>query len=171
MSTASYKFCLLTLTGRERPAREAEFAFFLHHTAQVDELERRFVLTPEDFALFNPNTRTAPTFRTGRDAEIARKLYARAGVLWREALGNEAEHNPWGIRFQTMFNMTTDSGLFRTREQLTMERWRLDGNVFVRGEERYLPLYEAKLFHQYDHRHATFDGADSERCRAVTLGS
>ena len=36
--------------------------------------------------------------------------------------------------------------------------WTLDGNVFMRGDERCLPLYEAKLFHQYDHRFATFDG-------------
>jgi hypothetical protein len=26
------------------------------------------------------------------------------------------------------------------------------GNVFVRGEERYLPLYEAKMIHQFNHR-------------------
>ena len=61
-----------------------------------------------------------------------------------------------------MFNMTSDSGLFRTREELSGDGWELDGNMFVRGDERYLPLYEAKLFHQYDHRFATFDGV-SER--------
>ena len=59
-----------------------------------------------------------------------------------------------------MFNMTSDSGLFRTLEQLLAEGWSLEGNNFVRGDERYLPLYEAKLFHQYDHRFATFDGVD-----------
>ena len=39
----------------------------------------------------------------------------------------------------------------------------------MRGEgdaiERYLPLYEAKLFHQYDHRFATFEGADERALR------
>ena len=60
-----------------------------------------------------------------------------------------------------MFDMSNDSGLFRTREQLEADGWQLAGNAFVRGDaepECYLPLYEAKLFHQYDHRFATFDG-------------
>ena len=161
----SYKFCLLTLAGRERPASEAEFAFFLHGTEQLAERERRFSLSPRDLALFNPNTLTAPTFRASRDADIARKLYQSAGVFWREARDGTSEANPWGAVFQTVFNMTTDSALFRTQEQLSMAGWHLDGNVFTRGQESYLPLYEAKLFHQYDHRFATFEGADAQARR------
>ena len=38
--------------------------------------------------------------------------------------------------------MTSDSHLFRTREQLEVEGWRLVGNVFERQGERYLPLYQ-----------------------------
>ena len=54
------KFCLLTLTGAHRPQPRAEFAFFLHRTEHLKEQERRFALSAEDFALFNPNTRTCP---------------------------------------------------------------------------------------------------------------
>ena len=36
----------------------------------------------------------------------------------------------------------------------------------ARDSARYLPLYEAKMIHQFDHRWATYDGADS---RDVTL--
>ena len=39
---------------------------------------------------------------------------------------------------------------------------------FVKEDERYLPLYEAKLFHQYDHRFATFEDADE---RALSAGN
>ena len=162
------KFCLLTLSGPSRPSSQAEFAFFLHRTEQLQDAGRRFVLTPEDFALFNPNTRTCPVFRTQQDANIAAKLYRRAGVFWKEAQGGEPELNPWGVSFQRMFDMSNDSGLFRTREQLQNEGWQLEGNVFVRGDERYLPLYEAKLFHQYDHRFATFEDADE---RAILDGN
>ena len=158
----SYKFCLLTLSGADRPSQEAEFAFFLHRAEQLQDAERRFVLAPQDFALFNPNTRTCPIFRTRRDTDIASKMYRRAGVFWRESHSGEAEVNPWGVRFQLMFMMNTDSHLFRTREQLEQVGWRLEGNVFVQGEERYLPLYEAKLFHQYDHRFATFEGVSDK---------
>ena len=171
----SYKFCLLTLSGADRPTPQAEFAFFLHQAEQLRDSERRFALSAEDFALFNPNTRTCPIFRTRRDMEIARKMYRRASVLWKEATGTEPEVNPWGVTFMQMFNMTSDSGLFRTREELEEDGWQLVGNVFVRGfnlhsaegkaprgGECYLPLYEAKLFHQYDHRFATFDGVSEK---------
>ncbi len=156
------KFCLLTLAGRDDPVPEAEFAFFLHQVEQLKERERRLTLSQEDFELFNPNTRTCPTFRTRLDMEIARKMYQRAGVFWREASGSKPEENPWGVSFLRMFDMSNDSGLFRTRAEMEDGGWELDGNVFVRGDERYLPLYEAKLFHQYDHRFATFEGV-SER--------
>ena len=97
----SYKFCLLTLTGADRPSSQAEFAFFLHRTDQLRDAERRFTLTPTDFALFNPNTRTCPIFRTRKDADLAAKMYRRAGVFWRESQDGEPENNPWGIRFPT----------------------------------------------------------------------
>ena len=162
------KFCLLTLTGADSPSPQAEFAFFLHRTEQLQDEARRFTLTPEDFALFNPNTRTCPVFRTRRDAEIAEKMYRRAGVFCMEARGGEPEVNQWGVNFSQMFNMTSDSGLFRTREQLQQNGWHLEGNVFVKEDEHYLPLYEAKLFHQYDHRFATFHGVDE---KALTGGN
>ena len=161
----SFRFCLLTLTGDARPAEAAVFACFLTDAEQIKEEERRVTLTPDDLALFNPNTRTAPTFRTRRDAAIARKFHERAGVLWREGRHGEDELNLWGVRFQRMFDMANDSNLFRKRESLMAEGWELEGNVFERDGERYLPLYEAKLFHQYDHRFATFEGADEDALR------
>ncbi len=156
------KFCLLTLTGAHRPQPRAEFAFFLRQTEHLKERERRFLLRKGDFALFNPNTRTCPIFRSRRDMEVAAKLYRRSGVLWKEARSAEPEENPWNISFMQMFNMTSHSGLFRTSGDLEEQGWQLHGNVFVRGEDRYLPLYEAKLFHQYDHRFATFSDVSDQ---------
>ena len=153
----SYKFCLLTLVGSDRPHEQAEFAFFLYRPDHLLEKERRFTLSADDFRLFNPNTRTCPVFRTGKDMKIARKMYERAGVLWKEARDGEPESNPWGVEFTAMFHMSNDSGLFKTREELEEDGFRLDGNIFANETKRYLPLYEAKLFHQYDHRFATFE--------------
>ena len=51
--------------------------------------------------------------------EIARKMYRRAGVFWKEEQGGKPEVNPWGVKFSTMFHMSNDSGLFRTQEELT----------------------------------------------------
>ena len=155
------KFCLLTLSGAERPVPEAEFAFFLHRVEQLVETERRYPLSPDDFALFNPNTRTCPTFRTRSDMEIATKMYRRSGVLWNEKRDGQSEDNPWSISFQQMFNMTSDSDLFRTRDEMEEDGWKLLGNIFEKDDVAYLPLYEAKLFHQYDHRFATFEGVSA----------
>lgn len=79
----------------------------------------------------NPNTGTCPIFRTRRDAEITLGIYRRVPVLVNE---NDPENgNPWGVSFkQGLFNMTSDSHLFHTREELENEGWVLNGNVFER---------------------------------------
>jgi hypothetical protein len=156
----SYKFCVLT--GGLRPERRPiEFVFFAHDPNELREPGRRFVLTAEDFERLNPNTRTCPIFRTRRDAEITKAIYRKVPVLWRE---DESAVNSWSVSFKRMFDMTNDSDLFHNRKQLETEGWRLDGNVFVRNGARMLPLYEAKMFHQFDHR---FN--DSEQNIAGTL--
>lgn len=153
------KFCLLTLTGAARPAKHgAEFAFFLLRTSDLRDVERRFTLSVEDLALLNPNTRTCPIFRTRRDAEITKAIYRRVPVLIKEG---PPEENPWGIKFMAMFHMANDSHLFRTREQLETDGWELRGNVFERDGERWLPLYEAKMIHHFDHRWATYEGLNT----------
>ena len=45
--------------------------------------------------------------------------------------------------------MANDSHLFRTREQLEADGWRLEGNIFRKDGEEYLPLYEAKMIHHF----------------------
>ena len=85
-------------------------------------------MPPEEILLVNPNTGTAPVFRSRRDAEITIGIYKRVPVLWRD----DPEENPWGLSFLRMFDMANDSDLFRTRDQLEDDGWTLDGNVFVR---------------------------------------
>jgi len=145
----SYKFCLLTLAGRDGRIAEAEFAFFAHRVSDLDDPERRFTLSPEDLALINPNTRTAPVFRTRRDAEITKKIYRNVPVLVRDG---DPDGNPWGIEYQRMFDMMNDSHLFRTADELRAEGATLDGNIWTRGDQRWLPLCEAKMAHHFNHR-------------------
>lgn len=138
----SFKFCLLTLG----PVTESSFAFFLTSTDHLSDEPRRFTLTPEDFLLINPNTRTCPVFRSRADAELTRAIYRRVPVLIREKSDTELELNPWGVRFmQGLFNMTSASGLFETQPS--------DG---------LLPLYEAKMIHQFDHRWAGYGFGSGE---------
>ena len=154
-----YKFCLLTLRGPAPDSAAAEFAFFLTRAEQLRDGGRRFVLTAADLALLNPNTRTCPVFRTRQDAELTKAIYRRVPVLVNEGLG--AAGNPWGVRFAAMFHMSNDSHLFRTRRELEGAGFRLVGNRWVRGREVWLPLYEAKMVWQFDHRYGTYAGVDS----------
>jgi len=151
--------------GRAGGESAADFAFFCHDPADLDKLDGRFILTPDEILLLNPNTGTCPVFRTRRDAEISLGIYRRLPILLRDG---DPQGNPWGLSFmQGLFNMTSDSHLFHTREQLEGEGWTLDGNTFTRGQPRMLPLYEAKMLHHYDHRWATYDGFETRGVAVV----
>ncbi len=129
-------------------------AFFLHDTRDVDDPERCFPLTPSDFSRVNPNTGTAPVFRTRRDADITRRIYENHPVLV-DRSGSE-ERRAWPVRYHTMFHMTNDSGLFRTAAQLDADGfYRVSGNRWKKGDELCLPLYEGKMVQAFDHRAAS----------------
>jgi hypothetical protein len=147
-------FCLLTVTGRDRSVDEAWFVFDAHTVADLADDERRFTLTPQEITLLNPNTRTCPIFRSRRDAEITKGIYRRVPVLLREG---DPEGDSWGVSFrQGLFNMASDSGLFRTLGELDAEGGTLDGNVFMGARDPHLPLYEAKMLHHFDHRYGDY---------------
>ena len=52
-----------------------------------------------------------------------------------------------------MFHMANDSHLFRTAEQLDSTGfYPVQGNRWKKGDELYLPLYQGRMIHQFDHR-------------------
>jgi len=158
----SYRFCLLVMGGTEAGIEHPEFVFFARRPALIHDQRRRSTLSPEDMELINPNTRTCPVFRSQADAELTKKIYRRVPVLIDERKGDEG--NPWGIEFMSMLHMSNDSTLFRTFEHLSADGAMRDGtNWRDEGGELWVPLYEAKMIHLYDHRWATYeeDGKDS----------
>ena len=130
----SVRFCLLTVCGHATPVNLATFAFGTRYMRDLPE--RRFTMPPEEILLVNPNTGTAPLFRSRRDAEIAIGVYKRVPILWHR----EPEDNPWTISFMRMFDITNDAPLFATRDHLKATGWHLVGSIFVKGNERMLPL-------------------------------
>lgn len=162
------RFCLLTLVGRARPTSESSFVFFARQVSELADTNRRFTLVPEDFRLLNPNTLTCPIFRGPRDAALTRNIYRRVPILVNEAGGPHG--NPWQISFkQGLFNMASDSGLFKDRDELEAGGWTLEGNVFRRDDDAHLPLYEAKMIHQFDHRFGTYQGQSQAQARQGKL--
>ncbi len=151
---ASFKFCALIFGGRDRVLGETKCAFFLHDTGDINNSDRCFSLAPADFARVNPNTGNAPVFRTRRDADITRRIYEDHPVLV-DRSGQE-EIRAWPLKYLRMIDMTNDSGLFRTAEQLNGDGfYPVPGNRWQRGQEKYVPLFEGKMVQAYDHRAAS----------------
>lgn len=163
---AMFKFSLLTMTGEAGKVDQPQFAFFCHQTSDIQTPGRAFSLTIADVALLKPNTKTCPTFRSARDAEISKAVYRRVPVLIR---AQEPDGNPWGITVHTrLWHMTEDVASFRAREHferaganLVGNRWVVEQSVKVDDADvtqgHWLPLYEAKMIHQFDHRWATYE--------------
>ena len=147
-----FKFCALIFGGEERRFDETKCAFFLHDTKEIHEDDRCFPLTPEDFTRVNPNTCTAPVFRTRRDAEITRRIYERHPVLVDRSGGEDRK--VWPVRYrQGLFHSQNDSHLFRTAEQLSAEGfYPIEINHWKRSKELYLPLYQGRMIWHFDHR-------------------
>ena len=146
-----FKFCALVFGGDERRFDQTMCAFFVHDTRDVDNPQRCFPLTPRDFSRVNPNTGTAPVFRTRRDADITRRIYETHSVLV-DRSGTE-ERRAWPVRYHRMFDMTNDSGLFRTAVQLESEGYYpVQGNRYKKADEWYLPLYQGRMISHFDHR-------------------
>lgn len=157
------RFALVTMTrGTCEFVAETEYLFQGKVIEDLKDDLKLFALSREDIELINPNTKTCPIFRSKRDAEITKDIYRRVPVLINE--NDPGNGNPWGITFkQGLFNMTSDSHLFKTREQLESEGWTLNGNVFFKNSARYLPLYEGKMIHIYNHRYGDFAYGKSDK--------
>ena len=161
-----FRFCTLILGGTGTRFEIARLGFFIRRFEQLRDEHRFFQLKPVDFHLLSPNTGNCPTFRTQADAELTKGIYRRVPVLIRE---DDVSGNPWNLSFNTMFHMANDSHHFRAEDQLLSEGYRLEGNVFVGPHDRYLPLYEAKMLHQFDHRFSTYEGANQGEINAGRL--
>ena len=153
---ANERFCLVTIAGPQN-GPEAFLVSVLNETVeQTKEVERRYTLTAADVMRINPNTRTCPLFYGRTDAQVCMKIYESNPVMVNESV--QPTLNPWNLDYYTMFHMTNDSHLFRDKETLVADEFTLEANVFSKGAESFLPLYEGKLFNLYDYRYGTFEG-------------
>ena len=151
-----FKFC--AFVASPAPATTpANCAFFLQDVSELENPERCFPLTAEDFARVNPNTGTAPIFRTRRDAALTTAIYGRLPVLVDRSSGEQVM--AWPVKYTRMFDMTNDSGLFRTREELEEQEgaYPVGGNRFASPSGDWVPLYVGRMIHQFDHRAASVD--------------
>jgi hypothetical protein len=152
----AFRFALLTL-ARDGDVAQADLVFFARKAADLADSERHFSLSPEDFDLLNPNTRTCPTFRSRRDADLNLAMHRRAGVFDDARSGHVG--SGWRVDVCTkLFDMADDSASFRQRPELEAAGLVREGNRFQSESETFLPLCEAKMVHHFDHRFGTYEG-------------
>ena len=122
-----FKFCLITAGKAQAEPRTVSGVFYLTRIDHLLDPRRIYTLRTDDFARLNPNTKTCPVFRTSRDASLTAKIYRNTTII----LNEENVDNPWNVKFGSMFNMSTDSYLFRTYDQLTEAGATLNGNTYT----------------------------------------
>ena len=152
-----FKFCAFIASPTPTEEAPAKCSFFLQGVAELDDPERCFPLTAADFDRVNPNTGTAPIFRTRRDAELTTAIYGRLPVLVDWSSGEEVQ--AWPVKYTRMFDMTNDSGLFRTRVELEEKEgaYPIGGNRFASPSGDWVPLYVGRMIHLFDHRAASVE--------------
>ncbi|MEQ8694088.1 MAG: N-6 DNA methylase [Gammaproteobacteria bacterium] len=169
----SFKFCLMTIGWNEPFAR---FAFFLTEPGQTSDPERNFTLSPEQIAAISPNTKTAPVFRSRWDAELTAKMFLKSSVF---ILEGTRDTNPWLVDFHTrLWNMGEDAEYFSllsdiergffsdSRKHSGFQKATSANGLpileFNQLNENQAPLFEAKTFHQFDHRWVTYPHGGEE---------
>lgn len=160
-------FCLLTIGKEQDTPRTVKGGFFLTRLDHLLDPRRIYPLQTSDFIRLNPNTKTCPVFRTSRDAKLTAKIYRNSTILYNEI----TRDNPWNVKFGSMFNMSTDSYLFRTYAQLTAQGATLNGNTFTTVDgETYVPLYEGKMIWHYNHHFGSWP-TEGERPNSINMPS
>ena len=149
-----FKFCIF-IASPAQTENEAKCAFFLKSVLDLSDPEACFTLSAADFARVNPNTGTAPIFRSRRDAELTKTIYANAPVLVDRSSGEAVK--AWPVKYLRMFDMTNDSGLFRTKQELEEQEaaYPIGGNRYENQAGLWVPLYEGKMIWHFDHRAAS----------------
>ncbi len=151
----SFKFCLLTLSGKAKPITQgADFIFFAHSVDDLRDEQKRFTLSLEDIELLNPNTLTCATFRSRLDATITKGIYLRVPIFLNE---RKLQKNVFQPQVWRLLNTTDDSKKFVHFSQ--------------EGRNELIPVIEAKTIHQFDHRFATFPEVSDDEATASEITS
>lgn len=135
----AFKFCLLTMGDQH--GNPTDFVFFIRYFDQLEDARRRFTLSPAEIARINPNTKTAPVFRSRRDAELTATIYNRVPVLYDESSQRAS------IETQLIQNFFSGSN---AKDQRLFE----EGALLP--EDQRVPVYRGSMVWQFDNRAATW---------------
>ena len=143
---------VLVLSRHSSTSEELDFCARVSSWEQFGDVDRRFPVAARSLASVNPNTGTVPLFRNRRDATLTTAIYEHLPVLVNRSTGRRV----WQVEYKRMFDMTNDSQLFRTRQELEEQEgaWPIERNHFGSPSGEWVPLYEGKMVQIYNHRYA-----------------
>jgi hypothetical protein len=147
-----FKFCVLVFSPSAMTFDGCKFASFVRDVSELQQQGVVFGMTLAHFQHVNPNSRTAPIYRAGRDKEISTRIYDTYPILVDRSGGPEVR--TWPVRYLTMFHMANDSELFRTINELENQEgaYPVGNGRFRNADGDWVPLYEGKIVQAYDHR-------------------
>jgi hypothetical protein len=147
------KFCLLTLTG-DTLDDPAAFSFFLHSPSQLGDQTRIWNLSASDLDLLSPISGLCPTFRNASDRELVLRMLK--SVL--PFITQQNTNTDWAKSdYLIMFRSDDSTHLYRSVQQLGISEPSTQTLPLLEaGSIEYVPVWESKLLHQFDHRFATF---------------
>lgn len=134
---------------------EFDFCVRVASWDQFNDPERRFHISADDLRRINPNTGTAPMFRTRRDADLTTAIYNRLPILVDDSSGTEKK--AWRVKYSTNLHMSNQSEFFETKKDVQDKfgAYPVGGNIFKSKDGYWLPLYEGKMIQIYNHRYAS----------------
>jgi hypothetical protein len=156
-------FALTSVVGWKKESITSVFLFQGRDLKELGNQDRVIYLTAEDINRVNPNTHTCPIFYSSKDADITKLIYRNVPILFSERNSINYDANMWNISFFRMYDMSNDSGKFLTKKELLQNDYALSDNHFIKGIEKYLPVYESKMMFQYDHRYGDFNDVETGR--------
>ena len=167
---ASFKFCIFVASPSKTNA-DARCAFYLHSIDELKDDDRCFTLTAEDFASVNPNTGTAPIFRSRRDAQLTTDIYSRIPVLV-DRSGDEPVKS-WPVKYTRMFDSGDTNTTFLEVSDLEEQEnaYRISNYMFRSSTNDWFSLFEGKMVQAYDHRAASIVINDANLHRTSQIHS
>lgn len=145
-----HAFQFAILVTRPPSAIPAKFSQFIRHIPQLQDPHRQYSLSADDILAINPNTGSAPIFRSVADAELSKTIYSKIPIFIRMVDREEvSEYRP--IVIQNFFSSSNsdDLALFASSSDSTS------------GEE-FVPVLRGAAIHQFDHRFQSYDAFSGE---------
>ena len=163
------KFGLLTIGGQHVQIDQPWFTAHIRQPAEISDPAKRYALTVDEIRAINPNTLNLPAFRWSRDAEVTAAVHMAAPILI-EKDGNTVTSNPWKASMATLFHMSGASENFLDHSDIEDKITRRNGALAeLQDGRRVYPLYEGKMYWNFDYRYGTYEAQTEKQANKGVL--